>query len=51
MRYLISAIRMIFFHLAKFDNFKDEEKTDYKTVTVPQSKKLAGMKTFGLGQL
>ena len=33
---------------AKFDNFKDEKKTDYKTVSVPQSQKLAGVKTLGL---
>jgi hypothetical protein len=32
------------FHLAKFDNFKDEKKSDYKTVS-------AGMKTVGLGGL
>ena len=33
---------MIFFHLAKFDNFKDETISDYKTVSVPQSQILAG---------
>ena len=27
----------IFFHPAKFDNFKDETISDYKTVAVPQS--------------
>jgi hypothetical protein len=33
-----SAIRRIFFHPAKFDNFKDEKISDYKTVSVAQSK-------------
>ena len=51
MRYLLTAIWRLYFHPAKFDNFKDEKKSDYKTVSVPQSKKNAGMKTFGLGQL
>ena len=36
MRYISLAIRRIFFHLAKFANFKD----DYKTVSVAQSKNL-----------
>ena len=36
----------IFFHPAKFDNFKDETISDYKTV--PQSQILAGLKTLGL---
>jgi hypothetical protein len=40
----------IFFHLAKFDNFKDEKISDYKTVSVPQSQIVAGLKTLGLGQ-
>ena len=38
----------IFFHSAKFDNFKDETISDYKTVSVPQSQILAGLKTLGL---
>ena len=38
----------IFFHPAKFDNFKDETISDYKTVSVPQSQILAGLKTGGL---
>ena len=38
----------IFFHPAKFDNFKDETISDYKTVSVPQSQILAGLKTLGL---
>ena len=38
----------IFFHPAKFDNFKDETISDYKTVSVPQSKILLGLKTLGL---
>ena len=35
-------------HPAKFDNFKDETISDYKTVSVPQSQILAGLKTLGL---
>jgi hypothetical protein len=38
----------IFFHPAKFGNFKDETISDYKTVSVPQSQILAGLKTLGL---
>ena len=38
----------VFFHPAKFDNFKDEKISDYKTVPVPQSQILAGLKTLGL---
>ena len=38
----------IFFHPAKFDNFKDETISDYKTGSVPQSQILAGLKTLGL---
>ena len=38
----------IFFHPAKFDNFKDETISDYKFVSVPQSQILAGLKTLGL---
>jgi hypothetical protein len=38
----------LFFHPAKFDNFKDETIADYKTVSVPQSQILAGLKTLGL---
>ena len=38
----------IFFHPAKFDNFKDETISDYKTVSVPQSQILTGPKTGGL---
>ena len=42
----------IFFHSAKFDNDdkddKDETISDYKTVSVPQSQILAGLKTLGL---
>ena len=38
----------IFFHPAKFDNFKDETISDYKTVSVPESQILAGLKTLGL---
>ena len=42
------SIWRLYFHSAKFDNFKDEKITDYKTVSVAQSKKLAGLKTVGL---
>ena len=38
----------IFFHPAKFDNFKDEKISDLKTVSVSQSQILAGLKTLGL---
>ena len=38
----------IFFHPAKFDNFKDEKISDFKNVSVSQRKKLAGLKTGGL---
>ena len=38
----------IFFHPAKFDNFKDETISDYRTVSVPQSQILAGLKILGL---
>ena len=35
------------FHPAKFDDFKDEKISDFKTVSVPQSQILAGLKTLG----
>ena len=38
----------IFFHPAKFDYFKDETISDYKTVSVPQSQIVAGLKPLGL---
>ena len=38
----------IFFYPAKFDNFKDETISDLKTVSVPKSQILAGLKTLGL---
>ena len=38
----------MFFHPAKFDNLKDKTISDYKTVSVPQSQILAGLKTLGL---
>ena len=38
----------IFFHPAMFDNFKEETISDNKTVSVPQSQILAGLKTLGL---
>ena len=40
----------LFFHPAKFDNFRDENISDYKTVSVAQSK-LAGLKTGGVVEL
>ena len=38
----------IFFHPAKFDILKGETISDYKTVSVPQSQILTGLKTGGL---
>ena len=38
----------IFFHPAKFENFKNETILDYKTVSVRQSQILAALKTLGL---
>ena len=38
----------LFFHPAKFDNFKDEKISDYKTVSVAQSKNLLDWKLPGL---
>ena len=38
----------IFFHPAKFDNFKDEKISDFKNVSVSHKQKLAGLKTRGL---
>jgi hypothetical protein len=35
-------------HPTKYDNFKDEKKQSNKTVSVPQSQKLAGLKTVGI---
>ena len=49
--YLHLISNKIFFHPAKFDNFKDETISDYKTVSVPQSQILAGLKTGGLVRL
>ena len=46
--YLHHINSKIFFLPAKFDNFKDETISDYKTVSVPQSQILAGLKTLGL---
>ena len=36
--YLHHRDSKMFFHPAKFDNFKDEKISDYKTVSVAQSK-------------
>ena len=38
----------IFFHPAKFDNFKDEKISDYKSVSVAQSKTLLDLKLGSL---
>ena len=38
----------LFFHPAKFDNFKDKKITDYKIVSVAQSKNLQDWKLPGL---
>ena len=46
--YLHLISNKIFFHPAKFDIFKDETISDYKTVSVPQSQILTGLKTGGL---
>ena len=46
--YLHLISNKIFFHPANFDNFKDETILDYKTVSVPQSQILAGLKSGGL---
>ena len=43
--YLHHRNSKLFFHPAKFDNFKDETISDFKTVT---KQKLAGLKTGGL---
>ena len=40
MRYLLSAIWRLYFHPAKFDNFKDGKMSDYKSVSVARSKNL-----------
>ena len=44
----IMKIFKMFFHPAKFDNFKDETISDYKTVSVSQSQILDGLKILGL---
>ena len=46
--YLHLISNKIFFYPEKFDNFKDETISDNKTVSVPQSQILAGLKTLGL---
>ena len=43
--YLHHRNSKLFFHLAKFDDFKDEKISDFKTVFTKQ--KLAGLKTGG----
>ena len=43
-----SNVNRIFFHAAKYDNFKDEKISDYKTVSVAQSKNLLDRKLPGL---
>ena len=48
--YLHHRNSKLFFHPAKFDNFIDENISDYKTVSVAQSK-LAGLKTGGVVEL
>ena len=44
----LSAIWRLYFHPAKFDNFKDEKMSDYKTVSVTQSKNLLDWKPASL---
>ena len=48
MRYLLTAILRLYFHPAKFDSFKYEKISDYKTVSVAQSKNLLDWKLLGL---
>ena len=48
MRYLLTTIWRLYFHPAKFDNFKDEKMSDYKTVSVAQSKNLLDWKPASL---
>ena len=48
--YLHHRDSKIFFHPAKFDNFKDEKISDFKTVSVSQ-RKIAGQKPGGLVRL
>ena len=48
MRYLLTTIWRLYFHPAKFDNFKDEKMSDYKTFSVAQSKNLLDLKPAGL---
>ena len=43
-----TSIWRIYFHPAKFDNFKDEKMSDYKTVSVAQSKNLLNWKPASL---
>ena len=48
--YLHHRNSKLFFHPAKFDNLKDEKISDYKTVSVAQSKNMLHReKTVGLG--
>ena len=42
--YLPHRNSKLFFHPARFDNFKDEKISNYRT-----KQKLAGLKTVGLG--
>ena len=46
--YLHHRNSQLFFYPAKFDNFKDEKISDYKTVSVAQSKNFAGLKSVGI---
>ena len=48
MRFLLTAIWRVYFHPAKFDNFKDEKISGYKTVSVAQSKNLQDWKPVSL---
>ena len=45
--YLHHRNSKLFFHPAKFDNFKDEKISDFKTLSFTKQK-LAGLKTGGL---
>ena len=49
--YLHHINSKLFFHPAKFDNFKDEKISDYKTCLSSTKQKLAGLKTAKPNQL
>ena len=44
-KWFLSAIWRLYFHNAKFDNFKDEKMSDKKKLSQFHNQKLAGLKT------